>query len=57
MHANGENNNTLEVYSIKANLWAEVDPTIEHQGEFGLLSCSGWAPLNESQIFVFGGYN
>jgi N-acetylneuraminic acid mutarotase len=57
VHASGENNNTLEVYSIRNNLWTEVDPIIEHQGEFGLLSCSGWAPLNESQVFVFGGYN
>lgn len=46
VYSNGENNNTIEVYNIKANVWFEVDPTIENHGEFGLLSCSGWAPLN-----------
>lgn len=55
---NGENNDTIEIYVIKANHWTEVDPTIENMNsEFGLLSCSGWAPLNNNQIFIFGGYN
>lgn len=56
--ANGENNDGIEVYSIRSNTWTEVDPTIENvAGEFGLLSCSGWAPLNDTQVFIFGGYN
>jgi N-acetylneuraminic acid mutarotase len=56
--ANGENNDGIEVYSIRSNTWTEVDPTIENvAGEFGLLSCSGWAALNETQVFIFGGYN
>lgn len=39
-------------------MWTEIDPTIENMNsQFGLLSCSGWAPLNKNQIFIFGGYN
>jgi hypothetical protein len=48
----------VEVYNIVSNSWAEIDPTIEHvKTEFSLLSCSGWATLNDSQVFIFGGYN
>lgn len=47
MFATGESNDHIEIYNIVANFWGEVDPTIENvKGEFGLLSCSGWAPLN-----------
>jgi hypothetical protein len=43
---------------MTANQWVEIDPVIEGvRGDFALLSCSGWAPLNLNQVFVFGGYN
>ena len=43
----GRNSDYIEIYNIQADFWAEIDPTIEQvKGEFGLLSCSGWAPLN-----------
>lgn len=46
------------MYNVVANIWAEVDPVIENiKGDFGLLSCSGWAPLTSNQVFIFGGYN
>ena len=55
---NGENNDTIEILNLRSNRWDEIDPTIENMNsEFGLLSCSGWAPLNRNQIFIFGGYN
>lgn len=28
--SNGENNDTIEIYIIRANMWAEIDPTIEN---------------------------
>lgn len=43
----GKNSDYIEIYNISADFWGEIDPTIENiKGEFGLLSSSGWAPLN-----------
>lgn len=55
----GKNSDFIELYHINSDIWEEIDPTIEQQvqSEFGLLSCSGWASLNDDQIFLFGGYN
>ena len=27
---NGENNDTIEIYIAKANMWTDIDPTIEN---------------------------
>lgn len=55
---NGENNDHIELYNIKLGQWSEIDPVIEGvKGDFALLSCSGWAPLKNNQILVYGGYD
>lgn len=58
VHNRVEPSNHIEMYSLKDNVWIEIDPAIEQVNDhFWLLSFSACVQINPTEIFVFGGYN
>jgi hypothetical protein len=53
----GYNCNSVEIYSLPADSWETVDPSVEILNDFSLLSHSRLVRVSSRQLLIYGGIN